>query len=339
MEETNKQTSLKLLFAAVVLILIFANHESSKTTVNNIASNEGLGTEASGLTANQNLSSLSPINLSPKNTAATDVPKAQNDNTSAETGDNRNKPEDTVSATTYGDTPIFLVSYLDTDRNLSDFNADKRWPIASLTKLMTATIVAEEMSLSSTTVISTAAVMEDGTVGGFKEGEIFTVDDLLKALLVVSSNDAAHALAESYGADAFVQKMNEKAAELGMENTYFKEPTGLSSVNQSTANNLKILARYIYDKHRNFFVISRQRETSILDLISKKSRMLTNINNFAGREDFLGGKTGFITEAGENLLSLFARYGKPLIIIVMDSNNRFGETTGLLRSFDKQAAL
>lgn len=229
---------------------------------------------------------------------------------------------------------IFLVSYLDSSQNMFDLQADKRWPIASLTKLMTALIAEENIAPDREIIIGADAVAVEGSGGDFRVGERFKPEDLIKALLAVSSNDAAYALANFYGKDRFVEKMNQRAAEIGMADTFFKEPTGLSSVNQSTANDLKLLVRYLYNHHRQLFLLTQKSEARIFDLAQGRGRILRNINSFAGRPDFIGGKTGFTDEAGENLISLFSRNNRVLLLIVMDAKDRFNATLHLLNYFD-----
>jgi len=109
--------------------------------------------------------------------------------------------------------------------------------------MMTAVIVLENYSLEDQIAISKKAIDTFGIAGEFKEGEIFSVKDLLYILLVESSNDAAEALAEKIGRENFVSLMNQKAQKLGMENTVFLNPSGLDfdpkEENQSTARDLK----------------------------------------------------------------------------------------------------
>jgi len=155
---------------------------------------------------------------------------------------------------------------------------------------------------------------------GFAVGETFTSGDLIRAMLTVSHNQAAIALAESYGQKEFVDLMQQRAGDLGMANTSFFDPVGLSSLNQSSAADVERLVRYIITNHQDLLVMTRQTETAV------NGKILKNINRFAGRPDFIGGKTGYTDAANGNLVSLFNYRNQPLLIIVMGADDRFGET-------------
>jgi D-alanyl-D-alanine carboxypeptidase (penicillin-binding protein 5/6) len=226
-----------------------------------------------------------------------------------------------------------LIKYLDYNFNLFDFNSQKRWPIASVSKLMTSVIALEKLGAEKEIEIGASAVATEGTTGGFKAGEIFKVEDLIKAMMIVSSNDAAIALAEKLDKENFSALMNQKAKELGMNDTYYEEPSGLSFLNQSTANDLIKLANYIYNNHPLILEISRQKEIEITELKSKKSRKLLNIDRFAGQPDFIGGKTGYIDESGRNLIAFFNKNGKIVLTVVLGAENAFDETKKLISCY------
>ncbi len=229
---------------------------------------------------------------------------------------------------------VVLVRDLSNNINIFELNTNNSWPIASLTKLMTAVIAIEKSDLNKEVTINKDAFgfKTHGIAGGFKSGETFTVEDLIRAMLIISSNNAAVALADAIGPD-FIQLMNKKAIELKMFKTNFDDPTGLSYLNKSTVDDLVILTNYIYYNHPRIFEITlqKQEKAEILELNSGINRKLLNINQFAGRLDFIGGKTGYIKEAGENLLSLFSKQERLILIIVLGSENRFKDTEELLK--------
>jgi len=225
---------------------------------------------------------------------------------------------------------VFLIKNARTGEEIFSQNTDKLWSIASITKLMTATIAMEKIDINKEVRISAHAAATYGIVGGFQEGELFTVRDLIKAMLVTSSNDAAVAIAEQIGERKFVDAMQNKAAELKMLNTTYVEPTGLSPLNRSTANDLTKLVYYAIDRHPEFFLISRQRETKIVELETGKARTLANISQFAGNGEFLGGKTGFIDESGRNLVALFGTDSHLVLTIMLGAENAIEETKTLL---------
>ena len=148
-------------------------------------------------------------------------------------------------------------------------------------------------------------------------------------MLIVSSNDAAVAVAENFGEREFINEMQKKASELKMFQTTYLEPTGLSFINQSTADDLAKLATYIYFNHPEILEISRQKETELLELKSNTARKLLSIDKFAGEPDFIGGKTGYIEEADRNLIALFEINGKTILTITLGADDSFEETARL----------
>jgi D-alanyl-D-alanine carboxypeptidase len=222
-----------------------------------------------------------------------------------------------------------LVKEMGSSFALFEKEAGKSWPIASLTKLMTA-LIARERILAETRIIFTPEdIATEGESGGFNAGDIFTSEDLVKAMLVVSSNDAADALARFYGRDNFIELMRAKAAEIGMPSTTFSDATGLSSGNRSTADDFEKLAAYIMAHRPEIFSVSASPSVIITNLVTHTSRELTSINQFAGRADFVGGKTGYTAEANGNLLSIFRAQGRNFVIIVFGTSDRFLETEKL----------
>lgn len=222
-----------------------------------------------------------------------------------------------------------LAKYLDYNFNIFELNTEKRWPIASLSKLMTALVAIEKMDLDKKIMITETAVSTEGTSGEFNSGEVFKLRDLIKAMMVVSSNDAAAAIAENFGGKNFIDEMQKKAAELNMFQTTYLEPTGLSFVNQSTADDLAKLMSYIYFNHPEILEISRQKKVEMLELKSGKPRELISIDKFAGEDDFVGGKTGYIDEADHNLIALFEINGKTVLTIALGTDDSFAETQKL----------
>ncbi|MBD3208416.1 MAG: hypothetical protein GF370_03105 [Candidatus Nealsonbacteria bacterium] len=188
--------------------------------------------------------------------------------------------------------------------------ADRPFPIASITKLMTALIVMEgtpsrDYQFSRAVPVSSLAANQDDVpvYGNLKEGEIFTVEKLLRIMLFYSSNDAAFALSEVIGTENFVQKMNQKAQEIGMEDTYFVNPTGLEPrnnnqpLNESSAEDILTLSKYIADNYPLIFRFSLEqgpypRINGISDLYLPKGKT------------FIGGKTGYTDKAGGCMMTV-----------------------------------
>lgn len=227
---------------------------------------------------------------------------------------------------------IYVVKSLSDGSVLFERGTDSRWPIASITKVMTAVVAMENMNLSTVLPISSNAIQ---TVQGYDAstslvaGEKYTVQDLVKAALSFSSNEATYALAEGMGSDAFVAKMNQKAKEIGMNQTSFVEPSGLSYLNQSNVNDLYSLMTYAYRNYPMILDITRKKSVSLREMVSGKTKTFSNIDYFAGQTGFVGGKTGYIDQSGENLVTLFQKNAKMYFTAVLSSPDRFGETQKL----------
>lgn len=234
--------------------------------------------------------------------------------------------------------PVFpqeasLVADLTNGVVLEQQNENVRWPTASITKLMTATLVLDHLSTSTQITITPQMFAVYPQEETLKVNGTYTVEDLLHVMLMPSSNVAAEAMADYYGRAVFLAEMNQRAAQWGMTNTYFDDPSGLSSANESSAHDLAILAQHVYENYPQIFAITRTAKTTITELNSGKAVDVKSINDFAGTPNFVGGKTGFTDEAQDNLLSIFNYNNHPVLIIVLGVTDRFGDTTKLLNWF------
>ncbi len=196
--------------------------------------------------------------------------------------------------------------------------AHKRLPQASLTKLMTALLLLEQDRLEDVAVVSKAATRETGTRLGIKLGEHFRVIDLLAATLLLSANDACHVLADhmSGSEQTFVERMNQRATELGLLNTRFRNACGHDAAQHySSVHDLALLARELL-KHRQVFPLTSQTRLSI-NTIEGTQYTVTNSNALIGRYAGARGlKTGYTAKAGKCLVA-FARRGKHEVLLVM----------------------
>lgn len=213
-------------------------------------------------------------------------------------------------------------------------NEDLRFSLASTTKIMTALVVLEHYSLNDVITIKTDAKDIEGQVIGFKKGEQFTVEDLLYALLLPSSNDAAFALAQNYegGEGAFVERMNKKVKEFYLEGTHFQDPAGL--LDDSDYTTVLDLARLssISLKNKTFAKIVNTQKKVILDASGKNSYTLYNLNKLLSLNGVDGVKTGFTDQAGGVLVTSthLGDFPDRFIIVVMKSLDRFADTVSLL---------
>jgi D-alanyl-D-alanine endopeptidase (penicillin-binding protein 7) len=232
-----------------------------------------------------------------------------------------------------------IVTDIESGEPLFALRSGKRWPLASLTKLMSAAVALERMGEHAVVTISPSHASE--TVGNtpqdaiLKVGDRFKVKDIVAMMLLASSNEAAETLADFYGRAHFIAAMNEKAREWGMDNTHFDEPTGLSAANQSTAKDLHVMVKQMFAKHREIFDITTHASWTATEVDSKAARVVPSINLFAGTPSFLGGKTGYTDEAQGNLLSVFSHDGRAVVVVVLGTHDRFGETKKLYEWFTK----
>ena len=222
-------------------------------------------------------------------------------------------------------------------------SVDEKLPIASLTKLMTADIVWEKYDLSQSIQISAEAVKavkEEGASGNFKTGENLKVENLIHSLLIESSNDAAEALTEVIGREAFVSLMNLQATStIGMRNTSFVNPTGLDPdepngpINYSTARDLAKLTSYLYQKYPQILQISALPEYDLYTSEGIFHHKAINTDGLLGKvPGILGSKTGLTPAAGGCLVLVQKSPNNKGVIInvILGSADRFGEMKKLI---------
>lgn len=211
---------------------------------------------------------------------------------------------------------------------------DQKRPMASITKIMTAVVALEHAPLDEQIVVPTASGAVGQSTAYLRPGEKLSLHDLLAALLVKSGNDAAVAIAQGIGGsqDAFVQMMNDKAAELGLTNTHFMNPHGLDqSGHYSTATDLAVLARYAMSKQAFRDIVS-MKQVQIGSGARKEVLQSTDllIGNYQGA---MGVKTGYTSGAGYSVISAAQREGVTLYTVVLGTNSdaqRFKDAAELL---------
>lgn len=184
-------------------------------------------------------------------------------------------------------------------------NIKEKLPIASLTKLMTAIIVFDNYDLDKVVEISKSAVDTPEEVGRLIVGEKISIWGLLNLALLVSSNDAAQALAEVIGPEKFVEMMNKKTQEIGLFNTHFSDAHGLSNGNYSTAEDLVLLTQYSIIHYPQIWKILRERQMTIIGTDSLGREIVhspNNTNKLLGEDYVFGGKTGYTNEAGDTMI-------------------------------------
>ena len=221
---------------------------------------------------------------------------------------------------------VALVVDQDTQEVLFSKNSNAVLPIASITKLMTALVVTEaSLPLDEVLTVSQADVAATaGSRSRLKLGTQLTRGEMLHLSLMASENRAAHVLGRNYpgGLQNFVHDMNGKAQELGMQATSYVEPTGLSSSNQSSAQDLTRLVRAAFE-----YPIIRSLSTSlgVAMPVGRRSVQFNNTNGLVRNPDWDIGlqKTGYISAAGRCLVMQTQMAGRKLIMVLLDSAGKY----------------
>jgi D-alanyl-D-alanine endopeptidase (penicillin-binding protein 7) len=221
---------------------------------------------------------------------------------------------------------VALVIDQDTHQVLFSKNPQAVLPIASITKLMTALVVTEAaLPLDEVLTISQDDVdTEKGSRSRLTVGTQLTRGEMLLLALMSSENRAAHALGRHYpgGLEAFVAAMNAKAQLLGMSGTRYVEPTGLSSLNRSSANDLARLVDAAYG-HQIIRELSVSREAQVD--IGRRQLQFRSTNGLVRNPEWDIGlqKTGYISEAGRCLVMQAQLAGRKLIMVLLDSAGKY----------------
>ncbi len=232
-----------------------------------------------------------------------------------------------------------------TDQVLWESNSQDARSIASITKVMTASVIFESHpDLTREVTVERSDVLRANHTY-VRAGERVTVDDLLHLTLVASDNAAARALARTspLGPQGFIDRMNEKALELGLQHTTYADPSGLLSANVSSAYDMARLIAYASNDERIASIMRKAHHTILT------SRRIVNINNtnqllVKGDVDVRGGKTGFISKAGYCLATLLRlpQTNQQVAVVVLGARSnagRFMETRHLFNWLSSKSQL
>jgi len=224
------------------------------------------------------------------------------------------------------------------DRNsqvtLFSKNSQLHFSMASTTKIMTALTGLDYYNLDDVLTIKSSGV--EGSGLGFVPGEQYTFHNLLYAMLLPSANDAAQAIADNYpgGAQAFVARMNQKAATLHLTNTHYADPAGLDDDGDyTTVVDLSRLASYAIS-NPTFVDVTSTKNKTITNTSYTRQFPLSNLNKLLGSDGVTGIKTGTTEGAGEVLVTSTIKNGHTYILVVMQSSDRFSDTAALLKFID-----
>jgi D-alanyl-D-alanine endopeptidase (penicillin-binding protein 7) len=215
----------------------------------------------------------------------------------------------------------------ETNQVLWEENSQIERSIASITKVMTATVFLEnDPDLLQPVTIARSDVYQASTTH-LRANDKVTADDLLHLLLIASDNAAARALARVsvYGSEGFVQRMNEKAQELGLQTTHYVDPSGLLSDNTSSAYDM---ARLITNASADERISSVMRLSEYTVSTNRRAITFHSTNHLLGRQDVdvLAGKTGFISKSGYCLATLLRlpESGQQVAVVVLGARSNAG---------------
>lgn len=225
----------------------------------------------------------------------------------------------------------------DSGRVLFEKNGYEQMPMASTTKIMTCILALENASLEDEVTISSYAASQPKVHLGMQTGQKFQLGDLLYSLMLESHNDSAAAIAEYIGGsvEGFAEMMNQKARDLGCQNTYFITPNGLDAkttftdengnpvelIHSTTAADLATIMMYcirISPKKEDFLKITRTISYNFTDIDKKQCYSCNNHNAFLSMmEGALSGKTGFTNNAGYCYVGALEKDGKTFIVALL----------------------
>ena len=251
-----------------------------------------------------------------------------------------------------------LVADIDNGVVLFERSSHDQFPIASLTKMMTGILFLESVSLSDRYLVTAAAKNTAQKISRIPEGSLVSGIDILKLIMIESDNDIANLAAEKIGKSVNFQSdkgldfksslrsavsvMNRKAEALKMEDTHYENPIGLDDpLHYSTARDLFTLMSYIWETHRELWEYSEHSKdiVSYLPLKEKKDVRMSISNTNPLLEKFtriVGSKTGLTNEAGEAVVLIYrVPSGRHIAIIVLKSEDRFGEAEKIIKWLEK----
>ncbi len=225
----------------------------------------------------------------------------------------------------------FAVENMKTGERIYGKNTDQKLPPASITKIMTALVTLDRYNLNKAVPVPKECTTVEGSKAGFKPYDVFTIEDLLYAMLVKSSADAACTLASIDGHETFLIAMNQKAKALGMNDTHFQNEIGLDSPDAqlSTVDDINKMVKAAL-KYKIFQIIVGTQSKTITALNSKNKYVLHNTNDLLSLPGTVGIKTGYTEKAGQCLAYLYENKDEEILITVLGSQDRFKDTKALL---------
>lgn len=226
-----------------------------------------------------------------------------------------------------------LLKDLTTGQILYSHQATRRLSPASLTKVMTALVILEQGRLQEFVTVTSEAAAARPIRLRLRAGQIFRLEDLVKAMLITSANDACLAAAIHVGGseERFVEFMNQKAQALGLWDTHFSNACGFDTRGHyTTAADLAVLSEAAL-QHPLFRTFVREELEVITAVNTGQAYLLRNTNRLLGRIPGVEGvKTGFTSKAGRCLIAKVSREGKELLLVLLHAPRRWRTATHLI---------
>lgn len=227
------------------------------------------------------------------------------------------------------------ISYdLTTDTLIYGKDIDRRMPMASITKIMTAVIALETSPIESEYIVSAKAAAIGENSMGLTKGEILTLEELLYGLILKSGNDAAEVIAEGspFGRDNFIYLMNKKAEDMGLANTRFSNPSGLEGdgAQYSTPYDLVVITKYALENPIFAEIAATVSKELLATNKHKYFYMFNDTNLLTSYPGVRGVKTGYTYEAGLCLVTYLEYEDRKIIAVLLNSQNRRQEMKDLL---------
>jgi len=234
--------------------------------------------------------------------------------------------------------PHYFVADIENDTILAASDLKDEAAIASLTKLMTAVVAAEELQLDKR-VFVTSPNFVTSLVPRLSNRSSVSMYSLMQLLLVESSNEASEVIAAELGREEFIAAMNAKTRQLGMLHTTFADPSGLSAQNVSTVGDLYQLTKHIYNNRR--FILDITKDVNLPSTyVGGDFTGLVNFNEIEDTTGFVGGKVGETRAAGQTSISLheLAIKGttRTVVVIVLGSEGRTADVQSLVTFVEEQ---
>ena len=234
--------------------------------------------------------------------------------------------------------PHYLIADIDSGTIIAASDLHTPVPIASVTKLLTAVVTTETLDLDSRIQVTSPNFVES-LIPRLQDRSSASVYSLLQILLVESSNEAAEVIAGEYGREAFIEEMNSKAKQIGMLESTFVDPSGLGNGNTSTLADLFRLAQYIHGNRAFIFEITaKEKITGVKD--SGEFSDLSNFNEVDELNNFVGGKIGETTAAGQTSVTLhevsIQGSKRTVAIVLLGSTGRDADVRTLMQFVEEQ---